>query len=51
MVGVEGITGNVGINNNSKILFCTLGLSILLFTKIGHTRERTDFEDLEYGFV
>lgn len=46
MVEVEGISGEVGelgVNDDFKILVFTLGMSIFLFTKTGHIGGETRF--------
>lgn len=50
ILGVEGITREVRINGDYKILLCTFGLNIFLFPKIGCTAERPGFKDLGHGF-
>lgn len=50
MLVVEGITGEVRVNDDFKTLLCTFGLSIFLFTKIGCPGERLGFEDLGHRF-
>lgn len=50
MLGVEGITGEVRVNDDFKTLLCTFGSSSFLFTKIGCTGERPGFEDLGHRF-